>query len=675
MPPAQAASSGTAQAYAKTVGTEPLPGYTLLEPLGRGGFGEVWKCEAPGGLHKAIKFVAGDPDAAGGGDQLRQEAGAFEAIKRIRHPFLLTLERVEMVAGELVMVMELADQQLADCFAESRSRGLPGIPRGELLNYLADAAEALDVLSTKYGLQHLDVKPANLFVMDGHVKVGDYGLVTRAAAVDPSDGNRGLTPRYVAPEVLMGKIDPRSDQYSLALVYQELLTGTFPYSAKNPSLMMMQHAAGIPDLSGLPEADRPVVGKALSKKPDDRFPSCLAFTRALMAADALAAAADPALALRTARLDRAPADPTGRFGTPTPAPALRTAHPNDSTVTGNTPRTPFTTPSGTFSSPSGSLTAVSRPSLTVPGSRTLPSLVTAARPKLVAPPPPPPPPPAAEDMAYAEDVVSPGLVLDPIRPVVPVARLEGGGSPDDFAPSLADFLTAVVAAAAKGGHVPRMSGDLARLADGTWVSRFPSTVPVSVAPIKLSVVKERWGLVVEQPDPTRIVLRRPAPATGGLWGSFTGKKVASGLEVVVQLPPSARGIGEVEAAGRVYGTPDAAFAKSALETLPRLIEDVQRELGNVDDRRREARVRADLPVRLYPIHGDGAVEEQMFGTCRDISASGLCVVTPTRLPSAHAFVVFDGIQAISHAAALVKFVRSQPTGREVVSAGPFRGDI
>src|SRR5215467_4216848 len=123
MPPDCAPDCGSPTQYSKSPGYSPLPGYTLLAPLGRGGFGEVWKCEAPGGLHKAIKFVAGDEtDSVLAGEhastQLKQEFAAFQQVKMIRHPFLLSLERVELGDSELIMVMELADHQLGDRFAE-----------------------------------------------------------------------------------------------------------------------------------------------------------------------------------------------------------------------------------------------------------------------------------------------------------------------------------------------------------------------------------------------------------------------------------------------------------------------------------------------------------------------------------------------------------------------------
>src|SRR5437868_14347788 len=94
-------------------GDEPIPGYRLIEPLGRGGFGEVWKCQAPGGFHKAIKFVRGASSVDKGQQWLaEQERQAIEFIKNIRHPFILTVERAELQQGTLMIVMELADRNL-----------------------------------------------------------------------------------------------------------------------------------------------------------------------------------------------------------------------------------------------------------------------------------------------------------------------------------------------------------------------------------------------------------------------------------------------------------------------------------------------------------------------------------------------------------------------------------
>ncbi len=262
--------------------TEPLVGYRLVEPLGTGGFGEVWKCVAPGGIHKAIKFVYGnlntlDDDSA----KAEQEFKAMDRVKAVRHPFVLSMERIDVVAGELLIVMELADKSLYDVMQEHVQAGRVGIPRDELMGYLSDAAEGLDHLIDKHNLQHLDVKPKNLFLIGDRVKVADFGLVKHLERQSQSGVMGGITPIYAAPETFANKISKHSDQYSLAVLFVELLTGFRPFNGKNIRQLAMQHMIEPPDLSMLPEADRPALARALAKEPDDRFPSCLAFLKAL----------------------------------------------------------------------------------------------------------------------------------------------------------------------------------------------------------------------------------------------------------------------------------------------------------------------------------------------------------------------------------------------------------
>lgn len=262
--------------------TEPIPGYRLLEPLGTGGFGEVWKCVAPGGIHKAIKFVYGNLNSLDGDAQkAEQEHKALEQVKVVRHPFVLSMDRIEVVSGELLIVMELADKSLFDLMHECQQAGRPGIPREMLLGFLSDAAEGLDHLIERHNLQHLDVKPKNLFLIADRVKVADFGLVKHLERQSASGIMGGITPVYAAPETFANKISKHSDQYSLAIVYVELLTGRRPFAGKNIRQLAVQHMTEPPDLHMLPEADRAAVARALSKEPDDRFPSCSAFVRAL----------------------------------------------------------------------------------------------------------------------------------------------------------------------------------------------------------------------------------------------------------------------------------------------------------------------------------------------------------------------------------------------------------
>jgi serine/threonine protein kinase len=260
---------------------EPLAGYRLIERLGRGGFGEVWKVEAPGGLLKAMKFVFGDLDASDEDSRpAEQELKALKRVQTIRHPYVLSLERYDIIDGQLMIVMELADRNLWDRYRECRAQGLPGIPRDELLRYMEETAEALDLMNNHYQIQHLDVKPQNIFLVFSHVKVGDFGLA-KLLERERATVTGGVTPVYAAPETFEGYVSRFSDQYSLAIVFQELLTGVRPFNGANTRQLLMQHISGTPDLAPLPSADRPFIARALSKKPDDRWPTCMEMIRAL----------------------------------------------------------------------------------------------------------------------------------------------------------------------------------------------------------------------------------------------------------------------------------------------------------------------------------------------------------------------------------------------------------
>jgi serine/threonine protein kinase len=263
---------------------EPLPGYRLVERLGGGGFGEVWKAVAPGGVHKAIKFVYGfldsnDEDAA----RAEQELRALERVKIVRHSFILALDRIDKVEGQLLIVMELADRTLWDRFKECRSQGLVGIPRRELVRYMKESAEALDFMYSRYQLLHLDIKPQNLFLVETHIKVADFGLIKNMTGSAASITG-GVTPVYAAPETFDGEGRATTDQYSLAIVYQEMLTGQRPFGGTTARQLVLQHLQAEPDLTALSRGDRTILRKALNKNYQDRYPTCLAFAEALEAA-------------------------------------------------------------------------------------------------------------------------------------------------------------------------------------------------------------------------------------------------------------------------------------------------------------------------------------------------------------------------------------------------------
>jgi serine/threonine protein kinase len=318
---------------------EPIPGYVVKERIGVGGYGEVWSAQAPGDLMKAIKFVYGYFDD----NRAARELKALNRIKQCRHPFLLSLERFEIVEGQLIIVTELADMSLKDRYEQAQRDGRPGIPRDELLGYMRDAADALDYMRENFTLQHLDVKPENLLLVGGRVKVADFGLVKELHDVTASMMG-GLTPIYASPEVFDDRPSEHSDQYSLAIVYQEMICGALPFPGRTPAQLASQHLHARPRLAPLPSTDQPVIARALSKDPRQRFESCRELIDCLLAAGTPKAA--PAAASRPAQKSASDTTPvrsreaktdTNQHGDPKGAAALQSAPDGKTLILGGPP--------------------------------------------------------------------------------------------------------------------------------------------------------------------------------------------------------------------------------------------------------------------------------------------------------------------------------------------------
>ena len=263
-------------------GEEPVPGYRLVRLLGRGGFGEVWQALGPGGVAVALKYLALASASAA------VEARALTFMKEIRHPHLMSLFGIWEVNGCLIIAMELAEGTLLDQLEAARKSGHEGIPIGKLWEWMLEAGKGLDYLNDGppgmagewvKGVQHRDIKPQNILLVGGSVKVADFGLAKVMGELLASHSG-SMTLPYAAPEFFSGHTARTSDQYSLAVTYCHLRGGRLPFTGP-PSEIMAGHIARDPDLTMLPPEERPIVARALSKDPTQRWPNCRIFIEAL----------------------------------------------------------------------------------------------------------------------------------------------------------------------------------------------------------------------------------------------------------------------------------------------------------------------------------------------------------------------------------------------------------
>jgi hypothetical protein len=167
------------------------------------------------------------------------------------------------------------------------------LPPERALELLSPVASALDAAHAA-GLVHRDVKPGNILVDErpgrpDHVYLADFGLSKGAAAGVSltGAGNYLGTPSYSAPEQVQGHdVDGRADQYALACVAFELLTGRAPYQRDLPMAVMLAHVTEPPPSlaarrPGMPVTADRVMARALAKRPEQRYASCRDFTDAL----------------------------------------------------------------------------------------------------------------------------------------------------------------------------------------------------------------------------------------------------------------------------------------------------------------------------------------------------------------------------------------------------------
>src|SRR5262249_8499653 len=145
----------------------------------------------------------------------------------LQHPDLLNLQFLQVDKGRLVAASESLEETLRERLQQCLTLGLPGIPRSEVLGYLGTVAETLDSLQQRYGVQHLGLNPRCLLLDQGKPRIADFGLA-QLLWFPSGQPVAERNARYSAPELLAKKISPACDQYSLALLYHELLTGVLP---------------------------------------------------------------------------------------------------------------------------------------------------------------------------------------------------------------------------------------------------------------------------------------------------------------------------------------------------------------------------------------------------------------------------------------------------------------
>jgi serine/threonine-protein kinase len=259
--------------------------YEILGELGRGAMGVVYRARDPSiGRPVAIKTIRLDlfPDPAERARLRERFLREAQSAGVLSHPNIVTIYDVGEQDGLAYIAMEFVDGPTLAELIRSQS-----LTRELLLEVLKQTAAGLDY-AHKRGVVHRDIKPANIILHEGATpKIADFGVARLQSEQMTQAGLILGTIHYMAPEQLQSTaVDGRADQFSLAVIAYELLTGEKPFAADSvPALMFrVVNEAPTPPQRLNPTLTWPVeqvLTRALSKDPDQRFPSCSEFVSAL----------------------------------------------------------------------------------------------------------------------------------------------------------------------------------------------------------------------------------------------------------------------------------------------------------------------------------------------------------------------------------------------------------
>ena len=258
--------------------------YRTTQRIATGGAGEVYVgIDTKVGREVAIKFLR--PELASDPSYVDRFLAEAKSLGRLNHPNVATLYELRQEDDHVCMIMELVRGRTVEQIIEVRRCPL------WIRESLAIVAQVGDGLSYAHeqGVIHRDIKPSNLMITEsGRVKIMDFGI----ARVRGSDrmtraGSAVGTPLYMSPEQCRGlEGDERSDIYSLAIVLYELLAGAPPFKGATDFELTKAHLGTpppplIPRIVGVDLPLESAIMTALSKRPEQRFPSMRSFTDAI----------------------------------------------------------------------------------------------------------------------------------------------------------------------------------------------------------------------------------------------------------------------------------------------------------------------------------------------------------------------------------------------------------